>query len=118
MLGRQIGFQKILKTSLADKTDAGAVFFGLGGQLVLFSDLAHSRLGQFAHREQCAGEFCLAHGMQEITLVFVAIQPFKQRSEEHTSELQSRSHLVSRLLLEKKNKPKKTSNQSPKQPSS
>src|SRR5439155_24896329 len=27
-----------------------------------------------------------------------------QRSEEHTSELQSRGHLVCRLLLEKKNK--------------
>src|SRR3989442_8386932 len=29
---------------------------------------------------------------------------FGQRSEEHTSELQSRPHLVCRLLLEKKNK--------------
>src|SRR5690554_7499577 len=28
--------------------------------------------------------------------------PHKQRSEEHTSELQSRPHLVCRLLLEKK----------------
>src|SRR5207253_10754500 len=28
----------------------------------------------------------------------------RQRSEEHTSELQSRGHLVCRLLLEKKNK--------------
>src|SRR5687768_18299054 len=29
-------------------------------------------------------------------------QPFRLRSEEHTSELQSRLHLVCRLLLEKK----------------
>src|SRR5690625_836306 len=29
---------------------------------------------------------------------------FMERSEEHTSELQSRGHLVCRLLLEKKNK--------------
>src|SRR2546429_5013648 len=29
---------------------------------------------------------------------------FKARSEEHTSELQSRLHLVCRLLLEKKNR--------------
>src|SRR3712207_8205262 len=29
-----------------------------------------------------------------------------RRSEEHTSELQSRQYLVCRLLLEKKNKPK------------
>src|SRR3989442_10575019 len=30
--------------------------------------------------------------------------PFHSRSEEHTSELQSRPHLVCRLLLEKKKK--------------
>src|SRR2546429_5364334 len=30
--------------------------------------------------------------------------PFQTRSEEHTSELQSRLHLVCRLLLEKKKK--------------
>src|SRR2546422_5271941 len=33
-----------------------------------------------------------------------------RRSEEHTSELQSRLHLVCRLLLEKKKKKKKTNN--------
>src|SRR5207302_7036748 len=32
----------------------------------------------------------------------------KERSEEHTSELQSRENLVCRLLLEKKKKKKKT----------
>src|SRR2546422_3369902 len=32
------------------------------------------------------------------------IPPFRPRSEEHTSELQSRLHLVCRLLLEKKKK--------------
>src|SRR2546429_4622288 len=32
----------------------------------------------------------------------VGINGFKYRSEEHTSELQSRLHLVCRLLLEKK----------------
>src|SRR5207253_10779970 len=38
------------------------------------------------------------------------VQPRKprgHRSEEHTSELQSRGHLVCRLLLEKKKKPNK-----------
>src|SRR5687768_17829980 len=34
--------------------------------------------------------------------------PFAERSEEHTSELQSRLHLVCRLLLEKKNKKNNT----------
>src|SRR5690625_5434324 len=32
-----------------------------------------------------------------------AVTPYFHRSEEHTSELQSRGHLVCRLLLEKKN---------------
>src|SRR5215813_14633305 len=34
------------------------------------------------------------------------VQPWCSRSEEHTSELQSRPHLVCRLLLEKKKKQK------------
>src|SRR2546422_3108211 len=38
-------------------------------------------------------------------------QPDRERSEEHTSELQSRLHLVCRLLLEKK---KRTQNHTPK----
>src|SRR5690606_40618620 len=37
-------------------------------------------------------------------------RPDLRRSEEHTSELQSRENLVCRLLLEKKNKIKKTAN--------
>src|SRR5437870_9073700 len=41
----------------------------------------------------------------------IAIAPrFLHRSEEHTSELQSRGHLVCRLLLEKKKKKKNTIN--------
>src|SRR5690625_6095729 len=39
--------------------------------------------------------FAKAHGKQA---------ELKERSEEHTSELQSRGHLVCRLLLEKKKK--------------
>src|SRR5690606_41519646 len=37
------------------------------------------------------------------TVVFCGISSSKLRSEEHTSELQSRENLVCRLLLEKKN---------------
>src|SRR2546422_6140768 len=37
-------------------------------------------------------------------------RPPRPRSEEHTSELQSRLHLVCRLLLEKKKKNKKRNN--------
>src|SRR5436305_11126139 len=38
----------------------------------------------------------------------VFLAPIGHRSEEHTSELQSRPHLVCRLLLEKKKKTTKT----------
>src|SRR5690625_6877776 len=40
------------------------------------------------------------------TKIFTNKPDAKARSEEHTSELQSRGHLVCRLLLEKKNKTK------------
>src|SRR5690625_6976266 len=41
----------------------------------------------------------------------------RERSEEHTSELQSRGHLVCRLLLEKKKKRSRTSKTVEKTPS-
>src|SRR3989442_8735349 len=41
-----------------------------------------------------------SHGMVEFSTQFMI------RSEEHTSELQSRPHLVCRLLLEKKSNPR------------
>src|SRR5687768_17857310 len=37
------------------------------------------------------------------SILLTSAYQFSQRSEEHTSELQSRLHLVCRLLLEKKN---------------
>src|SRR3712207_6976813 len=37
------------------------------------------------------------------TLLSAPLDPARPRSEEHTSELQSRQYLVCRLLLEKKN---------------
>src|SRR5688572_31304059 len=40
-----------------------------------------------------------------------ALEYYVMRSEEHTSELQSQSNLVCRLLLEKKKKKKNTSNE-------
>src|SRR2546422_3977436 len=46
----------------------------------------------------------------EETLAYYSMlrrKPMGKRSEEHTSELQSRLHLVCRLLLEKKKKKKK-----------
>src|SRR5579859_8221714 len=46
------------------------------------------------------------HGKQRPIVVMVFVIP-GGRSEEHTSELQSQSNLVCRLLLEKKKKQKK-----------
>src|SRR5690625_2059251 len=40
----------------------------------------------------------------------IEIKDVKERSEEHTSELQSRGHLVCRLLLEKKKNKKENQN--------
>src|SRR3989442_8234530 len=49
---------------------------------------------------QKTGSFLYAPGASRPSSEFLV----KQRSEEHTSELQSRPHLVCRLLLEKKKK--------------
>src|SRR5690554_7199027 len=43
----------------------------------------------------------------KIEFITTEVLEFTNRSEEHTSELQSRPHLVCRLLLEKKKKKKK-----------
>src|SRR2546429_2512135 len=58
------------------------------------------------------GEIAITHGMKSVgepaRLRPGAVVEFlgRARSEEHTSELQSRLHLVCRLLLEKKKKDK------------
>src|SRR5438034_8211612 len=43
----------------------------------------------------------------ELTLQYLGLEAHPERSEEHTSELQSHSDLVCRLLLEKKKKKEK-----------
>src|SRR2546422_8522233 len=56
---------------------------------------------QFFRIAGAAGDTCLLL----VTLALTSAPPAgAQRSEEHTSELQSRLHLVCRLLLEKKKK--------------
>src|SRR2546422_1603340 len=46
---------------------------------------------------------CHSAQVNAITIASRTVNAISQRSEEHTSELQSRLHLVCRLLLEKKN---------------
>src|SRR5437870_8140455 len=55
--------------------------------------------GTVAHSDSETSGSCSNHVVKVVT-----------RSEEHTSELQSRGHLVCRLLLEKKKKKKKKEN--------
>src|SRR2546429_1492493 len=60
----------------------------------------------FRRRQQCAKFVeprpANAHGSPQGFPTRIRSQPRRVRSEEHTSELQSRLHLVCRLLLEKK----------------
>src|SRR2546429_4646029 len=56
-------------------------------------------------RDLCRGQDLPVHGKQIRNGVLP--RQLRLRSEEHTSELQSRLHLVCRLLLEKKKKKKK-----------
>src|SRR3712207_7367932 len=54
------------------------------------------------------------HGGRPLVLAVIKIQPDGlSRSEEHTSELQSRQYLVCRLLLEKKKQSQSTTTSSP-----
>src|SRR2546430_4021175 len=61
----------------------------------LFRSSFHA--GRRAHRDA----FCEARGLRSVGLGNSSLRE-KRRSEEHTSELQSQSNLVCRLLLEKK----------------
>src|SRR2546430_3520620 len=69
----------------------------------LFRSLALRELG--VREDDVAG----ARGVPVLRSVHPAcprLHPLRKRSEEHTSELQSQSNLVCRLLLEKKKKKK------------
>src|SRR2546429_5222814 len=81
---------------------AGNLLKALGREMVT---LIHNQVAIIAHEivDETASDQALHHGhiKQAGRLCAAAADP---RSEEHTSELQSRLHLVCRLLLEKKKK--------------
>src|SRR2546429_6455133 len=62
----------------------------------------HSRIQRSLTRNQHPAAIALVNAASRLMRI--------ARSEEHTSELQSRLHLVCRLLLEKKNKTQKCTN--------
>src|SRR5207244_13605498 len=64
--------------------------------------LDRQRTRQSAHRRPDVRS--AAHGGQERRTTLGKTGVVRQRSEEHTSELQSPDHIVCRLLLEKKNR--------------
>src|SRR5690606_39721737 len=62
-----------------------------------------SEFASYCGTKHCIG---VANGLDALILIFRAYKELgklQSRSEEHTSELQSRENLVCRLLLEKKN---------------
>src|SRR2546422_4475268 len=101
-------FAAALRTTLADAgqdgwgTAATASSAAVGGLflvlLTVSAALAYSIAG--------SGNQTLTAGLNDFVWALVALSSFPRamRSEEHTSELQSRLHLVCRLLLEKKKK--------------
>src|SRR5690625_5517811 len=69
----------------------------------LFWPQAHAQFRQFLTSIATEQQLALGLGVW-VTQADAHEKPIQLRSEEHTSELQSRGHLVCRLLLEKKNK--------------
>src|SRR3989440_1352232 len=65
---------------------------------------------QESHACECCAASCSAAPLGPRNTIGIGIWPPDSRSEEHTSELQSRSDIVCRLLLEKKKEiPNRTS---------
>src|SRR2546422_4582010 len=65
----------------------------------------------FTHEVEPGRRLMTAQARHPLREIDDVVSPISDRSEEHTSELQSRLHLVCRLLLEKKkkqNKPRPT----------
>src|SRR2546430_9018554 len=75
-------------------------FFNDTATTEIYTLSLHDALPIFATGDERQPGF--AHRPHQIRLAFILENHGSQRSEEHTSELQSQSNLVCRLLLEKK----------------
>ena len=65
--------QKLFKRALADKADAGAVFFASDGQVVLLSEFSDFALLQMPNRKENFRQFFLLQRVEEIALVFAGV---------------------------------------------
>src|SRR5207249_10534240 len=86
----------------SDLVESFAALMAAIGMIVIGSFIVYNSYGGLIHPEEIQQPL--------LTMVVLAIaggislhRAFQMRSEEHTSELQSRFDLVCRLLLEKKN---------------
>src|SRR5688572_26812122 len=109
LYGVAIGRMFFGESMFARQTDASKVAFaGLVMQLARWGfelidcQMSTSHLASLGAREIPRNEF-LRH-VRRLTALPPVPSPWAVRSEEHTSELQSQSNLVCRLLLEKKKK--------------
>src|SRR5690625_6662108 len=73
------------------------------GQLTAAKSVSRSEVPARSFSTMMGYSICGAMEISTPITAEPAAAPFQPRSEEHTSELQSRGHLVCRLLLEKKN---------------
>src|SRR5438046_7265669 len=71
-----------------------------------FVDLLQVRRPRGVLRQHVGGQFFVGRAERPAKFLFVRVLRAAIRSEEHTSELQSLTNLVCRLLLEKKNQNK------------
>src|SRR5690554_7616131 len=81
------------------------------GAVLLLNKIPDTMNGRYsvAYFNKCFEPYLSANIKTEKTVRHISLNPnpkdkVSDRSEEHTSELQSRPHLVCRLLLEKKKK--------------
>src|SRR5690625_6951788 len=81
------------------------VIMGVARELLVEKGYANVSMRQIANKINCSHGAIYYHFKNKAELFYALVEDhFSIRSEEHTSELQSRGHLVCRLLLEKKKK--------------